>query len=157
MLAVEQRDLLGVLAHAHQIEAEIGFVALLLEIERDQRPADQMGERGSDDRVDQRRPEQITRDSPMWSRTGAAGAVPDKFHRITAKEPSVTTEFSRLEADRQNSNSRRAGIDELLDVLGNALIGIVGGVTEQLHAVVIGVGQPMVEIGSRQPAPPADL
>ena len=49
-LAVEQGDLLGVLAHAHQVEAEIGFVALLLEIERDQRPADQMGERGADAR-----------------------------------------------------------------------------------------------------------
>ena len=36
-LAVEQGDLLGVLAHAHQVEAEVGFVALLLEIERDQR------------------------------------------------------------------------------------------------------------------------
>ena len=39
-LAVEQRDLLGVLAHAHEIEAEVGLVALLLEVERDQRPAD---------------------------------------------------------------------------------------------------------------------
>ena len=37
VLAIEQRDLLGILAHPHQIEAEIGFVALLLEIERDQR------------------------------------------------------------------------------------------------------------------------
>ena len=36
-LAVEQRDLLGVFAHAHQVEAEVGLVALLLEIEIDQR------------------------------------------------------------------------------------------------------------------------
>ena len=43
-LAVEQRDLLGILAHAHQIEPEVGLEALLLEIEPDQRPADQMGQ-----------------------------------------------------------------------------------------------------------------
>ena len=28
-LAVQQGDLLGVLAHPHQVEAEVGFVALL--------------------------------------------------------------------------------------------------------------------------------
>ena len=55
-LAVEQRDLLGILAHPHQIEAEIGFVALLLEIKRDQRPADQMRECGADDGIGQGSP-----------------------------------------------------------------------------------------------------
>ena len=35
--AVEQRDLLGVLAHAHEIEAEVGLEALLLKIEPNQR------------------------------------------------------------------------------------------------------------------------
>ena len=59
LLAVEQGDLLGILAHPHQIEAEVGLVALLLEIQRDQRAADQMRERGADDGVDQRRPQQI--------------------------------------------------------------------------------------------------
>ncbi len=32
----EQSNLLGVFAHPHQAEAEIGFVALLLEVQRDQ-------------------------------------------------------------------------------------------------------------------------
>ena len=41
LLAVEQRDLFGIFARAHEIEAEIGFVALLAEIELGQRPADQ--------------------------------------------------------------------------------------------------------------------
>ncbi len=39
-LASEQRDLLGILPHAHQVEAEVGLEPLLAEIERDQRPAD---------------------------------------------------------------------------------------------------------------------
>ncbi len=38
VLAGQQRDLFGIFAHAHQVEAEIGLVALLLEIQRDQRP-----------------------------------------------------------------------------------------------------------------------
>ena len=58
-LAVEQRDLLGVLAHPHQVEAEIGLAALLLEIETDQRVADPMRQHGAEDRVDQRGPDQI--------------------------------------------------------------------------------------------------
>jgi hypothetical protein len=42
-LALQQRDLFGVFARPHQIEAKIGLIALLLEIEIDQRPADQTG------------------------------------------------------------------------------------------------------------------
>ena len=43
--AVQRGDLLGIFARAHQIETKIGLEALLPEIERDQRPADQMRER----------------------------------------------------------------------------------------------------------------
>ena len=45
--AGEQRDLLRIFAHPHQIEAEVGLVALLVEVELDQRPADPMRERGA--------------------------------------------------------------------------------------------------------------
>ena len=37
LLAIEQGDLLGIFTHAHEIEAEVRLIALLLEIERDQR------------------------------------------------------------------------------------------------------------------------
>ena len=37
----------------HQVEAEIRLIALLLEIERDQRSPNQMGQGGPDHRVDQ--------------------------------------------------------------------------------------------------------
>ena len=65
--AVQQRDLFGILAHPHEIESEVGLVALLVEIESDQRPADQMGETGADQRIDQRSPHQIARDIPLGS------------------------------------------------------------------------------------------
>ena len=64
VLTVEKRDLLGILAHAHKIETEIGFVTLLLEIKRRQRPADQMREDRSDNGVNERRPKQIAGDHP---------------------------------------------------------------------------------------------
>ena len=40
--AAQQSDLLAVLAGADQVETKIGLKALLLEIKRDQWPADQM-------------------------------------------------------------------------------------------------------------------
>jgi hypothetical protein len=48
-------------------------------------------------------------------------------------------------------------VDEQLDVVGHALIGIVCGVALELHPVMIGPVQPFAEILRRHPAPPADL
>ena len=48
-------------------------------------------------------------------------------------------------------------LDEQLDVVGHALVRVVGGVALQLHAVVIGVMQPFAEIFDGHPFAPADL
>ena len=40
LLAAVQRDRLAVLAHPHQVVAEVGLEALLPEVQADQRPAD---------------------------------------------------------------------------------------------------------------------
>ena len=48
-------------------------------------------------------------------------------------------------------------LDEQLDVVGDALVGVVGRIALQLHAVVVGVVQPFAEIAAGHPAPPADL
>src|SRR5262249_24221561 len=58
----------------------------------------------------------------------------------------------QVQTDRKNS-----GVDELPHVFSDALVGIVGGIAEQLHAVVVGTRQPTIEIGLRKPAPPANL
>src|SRR5262245_62418246 len=79
----QQRDLLGILAHPNKVETEVGLEPLLAEIERDQRPADEMGERGSDRRIEQRRPYQVT-----WNREarteqmerGSRGEGPQNHH-----------------------------------------------------------------------------
>ena len=44
----QQRDLLGVIGHARGGEAEVGLAALLLEIQVDQPPADQMRDQRAD-------------------------------------------------------------------------------------------------------------
>ena len=71
-IAAQQRDLLGVFPHPHQVEAKIRLVLLLPEIDPDQRPADQMGQDGAEHRIDQRAPDEIARDREIHARTGAA-------------------------------------------------------------------------------------
>ena len=44
--------------------------------------------------------------------------------------------------------SESVQLDEQLDVLGDALVGIVGGIAEQLHAIMVGGVEPVVEIVS---------
>src|SRR6185312_2367086 len=63
----------------------------------------------------------------------------------------------RYDRTEQSDTDIQRPVDEHLNVLGDTLVGIVGGVAEQLHAVVIGVAEPVVEVGSRHPAAPADL
>ena len=140
LLAAEQRDLLGILPHPHEIEAEIGLEPLLAEIERHQRPADQMRQRGSDHRVEQRRPDQVSRESTKVVPNRWSGAADDSVHRITTNEPQRDDGAEQPDAERQRA------LDEKLDVLGDALVGIVGRVAEQLHAVVVGAAEPAVEI-----------
>ena len=59
-------------------------------------------------------------------------------------------------AQQADADVERA-IDEQLDVVGHALVGVVGGVALKLHPVVVGLVQPFAEILRGHPAPPADL
>ncbi len=149
-LAGEQRHLLGVLPQAHEAEAEIRLVALLIEIELDQRAADQMGDPGAEGRIDQRRPNQIA--------GNLVGRIADHQRRGRRQGPQDHHEGDQRDdrAEQRDADAERA-VDELLDVLGDALIGVVGLVALEAHAVMGAAGQPAPEIGLRQPAPPADL
>ena len=60
--ALHQCDLLGIFPHPHQIEAEICFTLLLLEVEIDQRRADPLGQHGTEDRIDQCAPYEVAGD-----------------------------------------------------------------------------------------------
>ena len=86
-LALQQRNLFGVLADPNQIEAEIRLEALLLKIKPDQRGADPLGQGGSENGIDQRAPYQIPRDCELaaedrqWSRRGETPQDDDKRHQ----------------------------------------------------------------------------
>ena len=57
----------------------------------------------------------------------------------------------------QSDAQRQRAVDEEIDVLGDALVRIVGGIAEKLHAVMVAAAEPMIEILPRHPFPPADL
>ena len=141
-LAVQQRDLFAVFAHPDQVETKIGFIALLLEIEPDQRPADQMGQNRADQRIDQRAPDQIT---------GNRDVLAEQMQRrFVGQGPQ--NEDERGERDdraQQPDAERKRLLHETLGVVGDALVRVVGGVAEQLHPIVIGVMQPAAEIVAR--------
>ena len=57
---------------------------------------------------------------------------------MTTNEPSVTTALSK-----PRPIDTGVPLDEQFDVFGDALVRIVGGVAEQLHAVVVGAVEPV--------------
>ena len=70
---------------------------------------------------------------------------------MTTKEASVTIALNSPTPIVQRS------LDEQLDVVGDALVRVVGGIALQLHAIMVGVLQPFAEIVTGHPAAPADL
>ena len=62
LLAAIERDAFGVLADADHAVAEVGVVALEVEIDPHQRPADQVGQPGADERVDRSPPTSCSRE-----------------------------------------------------------------------------------------------
>ncbi len=150
LLAREQRDLLGVLAHANEVEAEIGFIALLVEIELDQRPADEVGEQGAEHGIEQRRPHEVAWNPPLTAEQDQG--------RIRRQVPEDDDERAERDDRGQHADAdRERAVDEDLQVVGDALVGIVGDVAEQLHAIVIAALEPLAEKLHRHPPPPADL
>ena len=78
--------------------------------------------------------------------------------RCSGKRPQDYDEGAKRHGrtEQPDANGQRA-LDEQSDVFGNALVGIVSGIAEQLHAIMRGSFQPVGEVDLRHPAPPADL
>src|SRR6185312_1352799 len=150
-LAAIKRDTFGVLAQAHQVEAEIGLVALLIEIELHQRAADLEGEPGSADGVDDREPQHVAGNGDA-----APGAQRDGQRSRQRPQDRHEGEQRHRRTEKAQRQSE-AGAGEAVEILGDALVGIVGPAIEDLHAVIGALIEPGIEIAARQPAPPADL
>ena len=77
-LAVQERNLFGVLANAQEVGAKIRLTALLLNIESDQRLSNPMGDVSADDRVGDSQPDHKAGDRQRvteyreWSSRGEA-------------------------------------------------------------------------------------
>ena len=109
-----------------------------------------MGHPGPDNGVDQRCPDQITRDvvvlRPDHQRRGRR-QVPQDHHEGNQRDD---------RAEQRDADVQRR-IDEHADVVGDALVGIVGLVALEAHAVMGALPEPAAEIAVGQPAPPSDL
>ncbi|MCY1418946.1 hypothetical protein D9M71_345200 [compost metagenome] len=103
-----------------------------------------MGQPTADQRIEQRRPEHITGDIDAED-LDAAGHAPEN-HREGHQADHIT--------DQAETEAQR-GIGEIVEVFGQALVGVVG-VPALLQAVVVLLAEPGGEMPFRQPAAPAD-
>ena len=139
LLAVVERDLLGVLAHADQPEAEVGLDALLLVVDRHERMADLLDDQRADHRVQRRRPHHVAgnRDRRRAERNRQrAGERPqDRDERHERDD-------RRQQVERQRERGRR----ERLEVVGDPLVGVVGEAVT-LDPVERAIAEPLAESG----------
>ncbi len=133
-LTAMEGDRLGVLAHPHQAETEIGLAAQLVEVQRDQaRTEHQRRDERADDRIDDQEVHQFARDRPEHA------AERDQLdHRAQHHHQEV----QRL-------------LGKAVDVLRDALVGIVD-VDARVQTVIRALVEVAVDEVAGQPATPAD-
>ena len=76
----------------------------------------------------------------------------------SGQPPEDRHEGRQRDARAQASDEKAERVEgEEVQVLGDALVGVVGLTRHELHPVVGAIGQPGAEVAVGQPAPPADL
>ena len=148
-LSAVQGDAFEVLAHPGEAEPEIRFDPLLAEVQRSQRPPDQMGERGARGRVEQADPNHVARDVET-EQPQRAGEGPEDGNETEQGD----------EAGKQAEGQAERFIGKIAEIVGDALIGVVGavaaGIAGQGDAPVGPVRQPVAQQSLRHPAAPVD-
>ena len=76
---------------------------------------------------------------------------PDRTHRIDRNETRVTTELNRP-SDKTEADRREA-----VEIVGDALIRVVGRRLVKLHPVIGLIVEPVAQKALGQPAAPADM
>src|SRR5262249_11571784 len=146
LLTAIERHALAVLAQPHHRKAEVGLDPLLVEAQPDQLAADEVRQHRSDNGIRERRPHEIARniEAPELERSG--------------QSPQDDDEGDERHDGREQAEREAAGvIDEEVQVLRNALVGVVGAAVEELHAVVRLVLYPILEEVVSEPGAPLDL
>src|SRR2546423_9836024 len=150
-LAAIKRDALGMLAQAHQAEAEIRLIALLVEQKRHQRIADLLGQPRAPHRVDDRG------DDHVAGNIEAAIAAQWDVQRARQRPQDEQEREQRYDRIQQAERQREAGRGEAVEIVRDALVRIVGRGLIELHPVIGLVAQPILQVALGHPAPPADL
>jgi len=143
---VVQRDAFAVLAQPDQRKAKVRLEALLVEVEADERPADDVGEPGAGDRVDHRDPHHIARNAEARDLERARQRPQDGDER-------------HQRHDRRQKPERKGErvLDEQAQIFRDALVGIVGALVEKRQAVMRLVPHPVDQEALGQPGAPLDL
>ena len=162
----------AVFAHAHQVVAKVGFVALLRKVERGHGFADPVADQAARQGVGQGHPHHEAGEGEgvfAHRKTETARQTPQDADKAQQGDRGV---------EQPQAQAHRVG-GELLDVLLNALVGVVGaawggwggamdsGVSArgsvwtdarlQLELVEGVVGEPALQVVVRHPRPPAQL
>ena len=141
---------LAVLSEADQAEPEVGFIPLSVEVQTYEGTTDPVGQPGAAKGVQERDPYHV---AGQDEREAA-----DRDGEPSGEAPEDRHEGCQGDDGAQASNEEREGVgDEELNVLGNALVRVVGLVCDELHTIVGAVGQPGAEVAFGEPAAPADL
>ena len=143
--AAVERDPFTVLAQAHQRIAVIGLVALLVEVQADERLADGVREPGADAGIDDGDPEEIAGDGESADR------------EVARQAPQDAGEGNQRDHRRQQPDAQiERHVDEDAQVVRDALIRIVDAAVDELQPIVGAVLEPAHEEVLVQPGAPLD-
>ena len=145
-LAAVEGDGFGVFPYPHQGVPEVGLVALLEEVEADQRAADVVGEQRAESGVEHGGPEHGARHLDVED-VDVAGKLPED----DGKGDQGDRGFEETEGQGEGL------LDEAADILADALVGVVGRAVFEAQPVVVAPFEPFCGVAVGEPAPPADL
>ena len=148
-LALHQRDRLGIVGHARHRKPEVGFVALLLEIERDERTADEVRDQRADRRIAERDPDQVTgnREIDAEQRQGRRrGNAPEDVGKRSERDDAVEQRGAELER----------ALDEEIDIVADTQVDVVDALIDELQAIVTALRHPEADVPRGDPLPPSD-
>ena len=97
-------------------------------------------------RIEQRGPDQVA----------VKGHAEQMHRRRFGQSPENDDERAQRHDGVEKAGADRE-LDEEINVLGNALVRVVGGIAEKLHAIMVRGIEPLPQIGLRHPAAPTDL
>jgi hypothetical protein len=155
-LAAVERDRLAVLAHPHQVVAEVGLALLLREVQADQRPTDVVRQHAADQRVDHRHPDHEAGDVPVAAverEAEAARQAPQDADEARQRDAGV--EQAHAQAHGRSGEHAEVLLDALVRVVGQ--LGVLAREAHQLEPVEGLAAEPALHHMRGHPGAPADL